>query len=89
MNKGDLINEVAKVTCSKSCAVQAVDAFLGTVKKALKKGNKVTLVDFGTFSIAKRSARTGRNPQTGAPIKIAAKKVPKFAAGKALKNAVK
>jgi DNA-binding protein HU-beta len=89
MNKGDLINEVAKVTCSKSCAVQAIDAFLGTVKKALKKGNKVTLVDFGTFAVAKRSARTGRNPQTGATIKIPARKVTKFTAGKALKNAVK
>ena len=89
MNKGDLINEVAKVTCSKSCAVQAVDAFLGSVKKALKKGNKVTLVGFGTFSVSKRSARKGRNPQTGEALKIAAKKVPKFTAGKALKAAVK
>jgi nucleoid DNA-binding protein len=89
MNKGDLINEVAKATCSKSCAVKAVDTFLGVVKKSLKKGERVTLVGFGTFSVTKRSARKGRNPQTGAPIKIAAKKVPKFAAGKALKNAVK
>ena len=89
MNKGDLINEVAKVTCSKSCAVQAIDTFLGTVKKALKKGNKVTLVGFGTFSVTKRAARKGRTPQTDAPIKIAAKKVPKFTAGKALKDAVK
>jgi len=89
MNKGDLINEVAKVTCSKSCAVQAVDAFLGTVKKALKKGDKVALVGFGTFSVAKRSARMGRNPQTGKEIKIAARKVPKFTAGKAFKDSVK
>lgn len=89
MNKGDLINEVAKATCSKSCAVGAVDGFLGAVKKALKKGQTVTLVGFGTFSVSKRSARTGRNPQTGEPMKIAAKKVPKFTAGKALKAAVK
>ncbi|HYA14726.1 MAG TPA: HU family DNA-binding protein [Syntrophales bacterium] len=89
MNKGDLINEVAKVTCSKACAVSAVDSVLGSVKKALKKGDSVTLVGFGTFSISKRAARKGRNPQTGEAIKIAAKKVPKFVAGKALKDAVK
>ncbi|HVO66531.1 MAG TPA: HU family DNA-binding protein [Syntrophales bacterium] len=89
MNKGELINEVAKVTCSKACAVQSVDAFLGMVKKALKKGESVTLVGFGTFSVAKRAARKGRNPQTGAVLKIAAKKVPKFTAGKAFKDAVK
>ena len=89
MNKGDLINEVAKVTCGKACAVGAVDSILGSVKKALKKGQSVTLVGFGTFSLAKRSARKGRNPQTGEPMKIAAKKVPKFVAGKALKDAVK
>ena len=89
MNKGDLINEVAKVTCGKACAVGAVDSFLGAVKKSLKKGESVTLVGFGTFSVTKRAARKGRNPQTGAPIKIAAKKVPKFTAGKALKDAVK
>jgi len=89
MNKGDLINEVAKVTCSKACAVRAVDAFLGTVKKALKKGDKAALVGFGTFSVAKRSARKGRNPQTGKEIKIAARKVPKFTAGKAFKDSVK
>ena len=89
MNKGDLVNEVAKVTCSKACAVSVVDGVLGMIKKALKKGESVTLVGFGTFSVAKRAARKGRNPQTGAPIKIAAKKVPKFTAGKALKDAVK
>ena len=88
MNKGDLINEVAKATCSKACAVKGVDGFLGAVKKALKKGERVTLVGFGTFSVAKRSARKGRNPQTGKEIKIAAKKVPKFTAGKLLKDAV-
>jgi len=89
MNKGDLINEVAKATCTKAEAVKAVDAVFNTVKKTLKKGNKVTLVGFGTFSVVKRSARTGRNPQTGKAIKIAAKKVPKFTAGKGLKDAVK
>ncbi len=89
MNKQELIAEVAKFTCTKAEAVKALDAVLGAIKKALKKGDKVTLVGFGTFSVAKRTARKGRNPQTGAPIKIAAKKVPKFTAGKALKTAVK
>lgn len=89
MNKGDLINEVAKATCTKAEAVKAVAAVLNAVKKALKKGDKVTLIGFGTFSVAKRAARNGRNPQTGKPIKIKAKKVPKFTAGKALKDAVK
>ena len=89
MNKVELINEVAKATCSKAEAGKAIDAFLGAVKKALKKGDTVSLIGFGTFSVAKRSARKGRNPQTGAPLKIAAKKVPKFKAGKALKDAVK
>jgi DNA-binding protein HU-beta len=89
MNKGDLIDVVAKTTCSKAEAVKAVNAFLDAIKKTLKKGEKVTLVGFGTFSVAKRAARKGRNPQTGKPIKIAAKKVPKFTAGKALKDSVK
>ncbi|MGZ6221775.1 MAG: HU family DNA-binding protein [Syntrophales bacterium] len=89
MNKGNLINEVAKATCSKACVVRGVDGFLGAVKKALKKGERVTLVSFGTFSVAKRSARKGRNPQTGKEIKIAAKKVAKFTAGKSLKDTVK
>ena len=89
MNKGDIINEVAKATCSKAEAVKAVDTFLEAVKKALKKGESVTLVGFGTFSVAKRAARKGRNPQTGDAIKIAARKVPKFTAGKALKDSVK
>jgi len=89
MNKGDLINEVAKATCTKAEAVKAVDAVFNAVKKSLKKGDKVTLVGFGTFSVAKRAARKGRNPQTGKEIKIKAKKVPKFTAGKGLKDAVK
>ena len=66
-----------------------VDATLAAIQKALKKGNAVTLVGFGTFRISKRKARKGRNPQTGAVIKIAAKKVPVFKAGKRLKDAVK
>ena len=89
MNKVDIINEVAKATCSKAEAGKAVKAFLETIKKALKKGDKVTLIGFGTFSVVKRSARTGRNPQTGKSINIKAKNVPKFKAGKALKDAVK
>ena len=89
MNKGDLIDVVAKTTCSKAEAGKVVDAFLDAIKKSLKKGNKVTLIGFGTFSVMKRSARTGRNPRTGKSLKIAAKKVPKFKAGKALKDSVK
>jgi len=89
MNKADLIEEVAKVTCSKKEAVLALDAILAAIQKTLKKGNDVTLVGFGTFKISKRKARTGRNPQTGKALKIAAKKVPVFKAGKGLKDAVK
>jgi len=89
MNKEDLVTVVAKTTCSKAEAASVVNAVLDAIKKGLKKGGKVTLVGFGTFSVSKRAARTGRNPQTGKPIKIAAKKVPKFTAGKALKDAVK
>lgn len=89
MNKADLIEEVAKVTCSKKEAVLALGAILAAIQKTLKKGNDVTLVGFGTFKISKRKARVGRNPQTGKAIKIAAKKVPVFKAGKGLKDAVK
>jgi DNA-binding protein HU-beta len=89
MNKTQLIEEVAKVTCTKKEAALAVDATLAAIQKALKKGEAVTLVGFGTFGISKRKAREGRNPQTGAAIKIAAKKVPVFKAGKGLKDAVK
>lgn len=89
MNKVQLIDEVAKVTCSKKEAALAVTATLAAIQKALKKGDAVTLVGFGTFDVAKRKARTGRNPRTGAVIKIAAKKVPVFKAGKGLKEAVK
>jgi nucleoid DNA-binding protein len=89
MNKAQLIDEVAKVTCSKKEAGLALDAILAAIQKALKKGGAVTLVGFGTFGVGKRKARKGRNPQTGEVIKIAAKKVPVFKAGKGLKAAVK
>lgn len=89
MNKGDLINEVAKVVSTKKEAQAVVDAIFTGIAKSLKKGKAVTLVGFGTFKVDKRKARKGRNPQTGAEIKIKAKKVPKFVAGKALKAAVK
>lgn len=85
MNKGELIEVIAKDTgLSKTQANSAIDAFTTAVTKALKGGDKVTLVGFGTFSVTKRSARTGRNPQTGAAIKIKAKKVARFKAGKEL-----
>jgi nucleoid DNA-binding protein len=89
MNKAELINEVAKVTCTKKEADEAISATLAAIQKALKKGGSVTLVGFGTFKVSKRKARKGRNPQTGKEIKIAAKKVPVFKAGKGFKDAVK
>lgn len=89
MNRAELIEEVAKVTCTKKEADVAISAALAAIQKALKKGDSVTLVGFGTFSVSKRKARKGRNPQTGEAIKIAAKKVPVFKAGKGLKDAVK
>ena len=89
MNKAELINEVAKVTCSKKEADDAISATISAIQKALKKGDTVTLVGFGTFKVSKRKARKGRNPQTGKEIKIAAKKVPVFKAGKGFKDAVK
>jgi DNA-binding protein HU-beta len=89
MNKADLVAEVAKVVGSKRKAEDAVSCVLGTITKGLKKGQALTLVGFGTFRVSKRKARVGRNPQTGKEIKIPAKKVPKFTAGKSLKNAVK
>jgi nucleoid DNA-binding protein len=88
MNKGDLVNAVAKVVSSKKEAQAAVDAIFSGITKTLKKKQTVTLVGFGTFKVAKRKARTGRNPQTGQEIKIKAKAVPKFVAGQALKDAV-
>jgi DNA-binding protein HU-beta len=89
MNKGQLVEVVAKALGSKSAAEKAINSTLKAVTDALKKGDKVTLVGFGTFAVAKRAARTGRNPQTGKEIKIRAKKVPKFTAGKALKDTIK
>lgn len=89
MNKGDLIGKVANdAGLSKAQAGKALDSVLTAVVKSLKKGDKVTLVGFGTFSVTKRSARVGRNPQTGATIKIPAKKVVKFKAGKEFASAV-
>ena len=88
MNKGDLINELAKVVSTKKEAQAAVDCIFSTITKALKKKETVSLVGFGTFKVSKSKARKGRNPQTGEEIKIKAKKVPKFVAGKALKDAV-
>jgi DNA-binding protein HU-beta len=90
MNKGELIDAMAKEAgLTKADAGSALNAFVGAVSKSLKKGDAVQLIGFGTFSISKRAARTGRNPQTGKEIKIAAKKVAKFKAGKALADVVK
>jgi len=90
MSKQDLVNQMAdKGGISKKAAEAALTAFLDGVKKSLKKGDSVTLVGFGTFSVSKRNARQGRNPQTGAKINIPARKVPVFKAGKGLKEAVK
>jgi len=88
MNKANLIDAVAKVTKTKKSACAAVDCVIDTITKALKKKEDVTLIGFGTFAARKRKARNGRNPQTGAKIKIKAKTVPVFKPGKALKDAV-
>jgi len=88
MNKGELINEVAKVVCTKKEAQAAVECVFDSITKTLKKKGQVAIAGFGTFKVSKRKARAGRNPQTGAEIKIAAKSVPKFTAGKGLKDAV-
>ena len=89
MNKADLIDKMAAdADITKTAAATALDALLGGITKTLQKDGKVTLVGFGTFSVSRRKARTGRNPQTGATIQIGAKNVPKFSAGKALKDAV-
>ena len=90
MSKQDLVDFMAKKTdMSKKDSEAALAAFLDGVKSSLKKGNSVTLVGFGTFSISKRAARQGRNPQTGAKINIPARKVPVFKAGKGLKEVVR
>jgi len=89
MNKTELIDTVANdASITKAAAAKAIESLLGGIEKSLRKGNKVTLVGFGTFGISKRKARTGRNPQTGEPIKINAKKVVRFKAGKALETSV-
>jgi DNA-binding protein HU-beta len=89
MNKTELINGIAdNAELSKADAGRALDAFIKVVKKALKSGDSVSIVGFGTYAVRKRAARSGRNPQTGATIKIKASKSPAFKAGKALKDAV-
>ncbi len=83
MNKAELIDKISKdAEITKTQANNALDAFTSSVIATLKKGDRVTLVGFGTFSVSERAARNGRNPQTGAVIKIKARKVPKFKAGK-------
>jgi DNA-binding protein HU-beta len=89
MNKADLIEKIAEAAdVSKATATRALDATLESITKELKKGQVVTLVGFGTFTVRKRAARTGRNPRTGESLKIKAAKIPGFKAGKALKDAV-
>ena len=89
MNKSDLVDAIAKsAEISKAAAARALDSTVDSITKALKKGDSVSLVGFGTFKVGKRAARNGRNPRTGATIKIKAAKVPKFSAGKGLKDAV-
>lgn len=89
MNKAELIEMVAKdADISKAAAGRAVEGFVDSITASLKKGENLTLVGFGTFKVTKRAARTGRNPQTGKEIKIAARNAPGFTAGKALKDAL-
>jgi len=89
VNKSELIDQIAKqADISKAAAGRALDAAIGSVRATLKKGQSVTLVGFGTFSVGKRNARKGRNPRTGAEIKIKAAKVPRFKPGKALRDAL-
>ncbi|MEE4295848.1 MAG: HU family DNA-binding protein [Wenzhouxiangella sp.] len=90
MNKSELIESIAKsADLTKADAQRALDATTGAIAKALKKGDTVSLVGFGTFSVKKRAARTGRNPATGETIKIKASKTPSFKAGKGFKDAIK
>jgi len=89
MNKADLINRVADVTTKKKDAEAAVNSVLSAITDALTQGDAVTLVGFGTFKVAERKARKGRNPRTGKEIEIKGKRVPKFQAGKALREALK
>ncbi|MBP6901029.1 MAG: HU family DNA-binding protein [Burkholderiaceae bacterium] len=90
MNKAELIEHIAtQAELSKAAATRALEAMIGGVKTTLKKNGSVTIVGFGSFSVSKRKARTGRNPRTNEEIKIKAAKVPKFRPGKALKDAIK
>lgn len=90
MNKSDLVNAIAEKTgLTKADSAKSIDAFLSTVTESLQAGNSVSLIGFGTFSARERSARQGRNPQTGASIQIAASKSPAFKAGSKLRDAVK
>lgn len=89
MTKAEIVEKVAEeIKVSKTAAAKAFAVITSSIEQALKKGEKVTVIGFGTFSVADRKARKGRNPRTGKEIKIAAKKVPKFSAGAALKTAV-
>ena len=89
MNKAELIERVARDTgLTKADSLRAIDALLDNVTQSLRKGEKVTLVGVGSFQTARRKARNGRNPQTGTPIKIAARRVPKFIPGKELRDEV-
>jgi DNA-binding protein HU-beta len=90
MNKQDVVAKIAKDTgITKTAAAGAVESIIDGITRALKKGNSVSFVGFGTFKISNRKARTARNPQTGAAIKIPKRRVPRFSAGKALKQAVR
>lgn len=90
MNKSELVEHIAtSADISKAAAARALDATVTAISTTLKKGGTVSLVGFGSFSVTKRAARTGRNPKTGAAIKIKAAKVPKFRPGKGLKDAIK
>ena len=90
MNKQDIVSKIAKDTgITKSTAAAAVDSFIDGVTRSLKKGNAVSFVGFGTFKISNRKARVARNPQTGAAINIPKRRVPRFSAGKALRQAVR
>jgi DNA-binding protein HU-beta len=89
VNKTELIEHIAKnADISKAAATRALESTMGAIRTTLKKGGSVSLVGFGTFAVGKRAARTGRNPRTGAAIKIKAAKIPKFRPGKALKDAL-
>ncbi|MGC9162505.1 MAG: HU family DNA-binding protein [Thiomonas sp.] len=90
MNKAELIEHIANnADLKKAEAGRALDALIDAVRRTLKKGESVSLIGFGTFTVTKRAARTGRNPRTGATIKIKAAKIPKFRPGKGLKDAIK